>query len=108
MANNEANHNKHIISSDDVVHVAALARLELSEDEVELFTSQLGVVLDYATVISAVDTTDVTPCSHPLPLQNVLRADEPKPGLNRQDVLAQAPLVEDGRFRVPPILGGVP
>lgn len=88
-----------------VVHVARLARLELSEEEVDLFTDQLAAVLEYADAIRRLDTSAVPPMSHPLPLQNVLRPDVPVPSLSRAEVLAQAPLAEDDRFRVPRIVG---
>jgi aspartyl-tRNA(Asn)/glutamyl-tRNA(Gln) amidotransferase subunit C len=93
------------ISRDDVAHVARLARLELSDEEVDLFTGQLGAVLEHAEAIRRLDTADVPPTAHPFPLHNVLRADEPRPCLDRDEVLAAAPAAEDGRFRVPRILG---
>jgi aspartyl-tRNA(Asn)/glutamyl-tRNA(Gln) amidotransferase subunit C len=96
------------ISRDDVVHVARLARLDLTDEEVELFTGQLGAVLEHAADVEALDTSGVPPTAHPLPLENVLRADEPRPSLDRAEVLALAPAVEDGRFRVPRILGEAP
>lgn len=96
------------ITAADVVHVARLARLQLAEDEVALFTEQLGAVLDHAADLEALDAADVPPTAHPLPLQNVFRADEPRESLDRDEVLAQAPEVEDGRFRVPRILGDAP
>ena len=88
--------------------MARLARLDLSEQELDRFTEQLGAVLDHAADVAALDTSDVPPTSHPLPLLNVLRDDEPRPGLDRDEVLAQAPSAEDGRFRVPRILGEAP
>jgi aspartyl-tRNA(Asn)/glutamyl-tRNA(Gln) amidotransferase subunit C len=88
----------------DVEHVAQLARLELTEDEIQGFAEQLGVILDHAAEVAALDTRDVEPTAHPLPLVNVLRADVPRPGLARDEVLAMAPAAEDGRFRVPRIL----
>jgi aspartyl-tRNA(Asn)/glutamyl-tRNA(Gln) amidotransferase subunit C len=88
----------------DVEHVAQLARLALRDDEVEELTEQLRVILDHAAQVSALDTADVPPTAHPLPLVNVLRADEPGPSLDRDEVLAMAPDAEDGRFRVPRIL----
>jgi aspartyl-tRNA(Asn)/glutamyl-tRNA(Gln) amidotransferase subunit C len=91
-----------------VEHVAALARLELTNDEVESLTRELGVILEHAGQIAALDTSGVPPTSHPLPLRNVLRADEPGPSLDRDEVLAQAPAVEDDRFRVPRIIGEAP
>jgi len=96
------------ISRDDVVHVAALARLHLTEDELDRFTVQLGAVLDHAADVAALDTADVAPTAHPIPLVNVLRDDTPMPGLGPDEVLSQAPAVEDGRFRVPRILGEAP
>lgn len=93
------------ITADDVRHVARLARLTLTEEEVELFTGQLAAVLDHAEDVEALDTAGVPPTAHPLHLSNVLRDDEPRPGVDRDEVLAAAPRAEDGRFRVPPILG---
>ena len=91
-----------------MAHVAVLARLDLTEDELERFTGQLGAVLEHAADIAALDIADVPPTAHPLPLVNVLREDVPVPSLDRDEVLAQAPAVEDGRFKVPRILGEAP
>jgi aspartyl-tRNA(Asn)/glutamyl-tRNA(Gln) amidotransferase subunit C len=88
----------------DVEHVARLARLALTDDEIEHFTTQLAVILDHATDIAALDLADVPPTAHPLPLANVLRADVVRPSLERDEVLAMAPDAEDGQFRVPRIL----
>jgi len=88
----------------DVEHVAQLARLALTEEEIERFTDQLATILDHAADVAALDLADVPPTAHPLPLVNVLRADDVRPGVDRAEVLAQAPAVEDGRFRVPRIL----
>lgn len=96
------------ISRDDVARVAQLARLTLTDDELDRFTGQLGAVLDHARDIEALDIDDVAPTAHPYPLVNVLRADEVGATLDRDEVLAQAPSAEDGRFRVPPILGEEP
>ena len=96
------------LSRDDVVHVARLARLALTDDEVELFTAQLRTVLDHAADVAALDLSHLPPSSHPIALQNVLRPDEPRPSLDREEVLAQAPAVEDHRFRVPRIQGEAP
>jgi aspartyl-tRNA(Asn)/glutamyl-tRNA(Gln) amidotransferase subunit C len=92
----------------DVEHVAKLARLALSEEELEQFTVQLGAVLEHFASVAALDTSDVPPTSHPIPLANVLRADQRRPGLEREDVLRMAPAAEDGRFRVPRILAEEP
>ena len=96
------------ISHDDVAHVARLARLDVTEAEIEMFTEQLGAVLAHAADVASLDTTGVPETAHPLPLSNVLRPDVPTPSLERDEVLAQAPSVDDGRFRVPRILGEAP
>ena len=96
------------ISRDDVAHVAGLARLRLTDEELDRFTDQLAAVLGHAAEVAALDTSGVPPTAHPLPLTNVLRDDTPVPGLDRGEVLAAAPEVEDGRFRVPRILGDAP
>ena len=96
------------ISTDDVARVARLARLELGPDELESFTAQLGAVLDHAADLDSLDLDGVEPTTHPLPLSNVLRPDEVGPTLDPDEVLAAAPAVEDGQFRVPPVLGEAP
>jgi aspartyl-tRNA(Asn)/glutamyl-tRNA(Gln) amidotransferase subunit C len=96
------------ISRDDVVHVAKLARLDLTEAELELFTPQLAAVLEHAADVEALDVAGIPPTAHPYPLRNVFRPDELRPGVDREEVLAVAPDVEDGRFKVPPILGDEP
>ncbi|MBV8982701.1 MAG: Asp-tRNA(Asn)/Glu-tRNA(Gln) amidotransferase subunit GatC [Acidimicrobiia bacterium] len=96
------------ISRDDAAHVARLARLDLTDDELERFTGQLGAVLEHAADIAALDIADVPPTAHPLPLVNVLREDVPAPSLDRDEVLSQAPAAEDRRFKVPRILGEAP
>jgi aspartyl-tRNA(Asn)/glutamyl-tRNA(Gln) amidotransferase subunit C len=96
------------LSRDDVVHVARLARLDLTEEEVELFTAQLRTVLDHAADVASLDLSHLEASSRPIALENVLRADEPRPSLDRGEVLAVAPAVEDHRFRVPRIGGEAP
>jgi aspartyl-tRNA(Asn)/glutamyl-tRNA(Gln) amidotransferase subunit C len=91
------------LGREDVAHVARLARLELSEDELDRFTVQLASVLDHASDIAALDLSGLEPMSHPLEIRTVLRPDEPRPSLDRVAVLAAAPAVEDDRFRVPRI-----
>lgn len=88
--------------------MAVLARLALTDEELDLFTRQLAQVLDHAADVAALDLEGVTPTAHPLPLANVLRPDEPVVCLDRDEVLAAAPVVEDGRFRVPRIVGEAP
>lgn len=92
------------ITRADVEHVARLARLGLTSDELDRFTEQLGSILEHAAAVAALDLDDVAPTAHPLALANAFRADEPRPGLSRDEVLAAAPAAEDGRFRVPRIL----
>ncbi len=92
----------------DVAHVAALARLSLSDEELDHFTEQLAQVLDHAEDVASLDLAGVRPTAHALAVINVLRDDEPVPSLERDEVLAAAPDVEDRRFRVPPVLGEAP
>ncbi|MBA3653143.1 MAG: Asp-tRNA(Asn)/Glu-tRNA(Gln) amidotransferase subunit GatC [Actinobacteria bacterium] len=96
------------LTREDVAHVAYLARLDITDDEIELYTEQLAAVLDHAADVAALDTSGVPPTAHPLPISNVLRDDVVTPSLDRDEVLAQAPAVEDQRFRVPRILGEAP
>src|SRR5690242_14440929 len=96
------------LTRDDVAKVAELARLELTDAELDLYTEQLGAVLDHADDVAALDLADVPPTAHPLPLVNVLRDDVVGPTVDRAEVLGQAPSVEDDRFRVPAILGEEP
>lgn len=96
------------ISPEDVAHVARLARLHLSDEELTTFTGQLDAVLGHAADVEALDLDDVAPTSHPYPLTNVLRDDVVAPSLDRAEVLAQAPEVEDHQFKVPPVLGEAP
>jgi len=96
------------ISRADVEHVAKLARLALTDAEIEDLTAELASILGHADDIEALALDDVPPTAHPLPLENVLRADDVRPTLDRDEVLSQAPAAEDGRFRVPRILGEAP
>jgi aspartyl-tRNA(Asn)/glutamyl-tRNA(Gln) amidotransferase subunit C len=96
------------ISRDEVAHVARLARLVLDEAELDQFTRQLADVLAHAEDMAALDLDGVEPMTHPYPLVNVLRDDVVGDCLDRDEVLAAAPAAEDGRFRVPPVLGEAP
>ena len=96
------------LTREDVAHVALLARLHLTEEELELFTGQLAQVLDHAADVASLDLAGVLPTAHAMAVTNVLRPDEPRDCLDRDEVLAQAPSVEDHRFRVPRILGEAP
>lgn len=88
----------------DIQHIALLARLDLTEDEKSLFSQQLGNVLDYINKLNELDTTDVEPTAHILPLKNVFRQDELKPSLSRSDALQNAPDSTDDFYRVPRII----
>ena len=93
------------ITTDNVVHVARLARLALTDAEIERMTAQLSAMLDHFADVDELDLATVEPMTQPYPLTNVLRDDVVADGLDRDEVLAAAPDVHDGRFRVPPILG---
>ena len=88
----------------DVAHLADLARIEMTEEELSVMTGQLDVILNAVAAVSGAASADVAPTSHALDLTNVFRADEVKPSLKPEEVLAMAPAVEEGRFRVPRIL----
>ena len=90
------------ISRDDVLHVARLARLELSDAEVERFQEQLSAILEAVSKVQELDLSDVPPTSHPLDVVNVWRDDEVRPSLPRDEALANAPGERDGHFEVPP------
>ncbi|HHY38575.1 MAG TPA: Asp-tRNA(Asn)/Glu-tRNA(Gln) amidotransferase subunit GatC [Clostridia bacterium] len=92
------------ITEETVRHVAWLARLGLSDEEVEIFTGQLGRILGYVAKLDELDTTAVTPTFHVLDMYNVFREDEPRPGLPRDEALANAPDASLGFFRVPRII----
>ena len=85
--------------------MADLARLSLTDDELDAFTIQLADILDHAADLDALDLADVSPTAHPLPLVNVFRDDVIGPTSDRDEVLAAAPSVEDSQFKVPPVLG---
>jgi aspartyl-tRNA(Asn)/glutamyl-tRNA(Gln) amidotransferase subunit C len=93
------------ISADAVAKVARLARLDVTDDELQRMTGQLAGMLEHFADIDALDLSTVTPMTQPYPLVNVLRPDVVQPCLDRDEVLAAAPATEDGRFRVPPIIG---
>ena len=93
------------ITTADVVKVAKLARLDLDPQAIERTTAQLAGMLEHFADIDALDLAEVQPMNQPYPLNNVFRDDVVVAGLDRDEVLAAAPDAEDGRFRVPPILG---
>ncbi|WP_099489735.1 Asp-tRNA(Asn)/Glu-tRNA(Gln) amidotransferase subunit GatC, partial [Pseudomonas sp. 2822-15] len=91
-------------SKDDVKHVANLARLEFTEEEMDKFTQQLDDIIKYAELLNELDTTNVQPTSHVLDVKNVVREDEVRPSLDREDTLKNAPDHEDGQVKVPSVL----
>lgn len=93
------------ISRDEVAHLARLARLAVTDDELDTFAGQLAVILESVASVSEVAADDIPPTSHSVPLTNVFRDDVARLGLTQQQALAAAPAEEDGRFRVPRILG---
>ena len=88
----------------DVEHVARLARLALTPEELERFRHQLSVILDHAEKVGEVAADNVLPTAHPIPRSNVFRPDEPGPCLTQEEALSTAPEVEDARFKVPRII----
>jgi aspartyl-tRNA(Asn)/glutamyl-tRNA(Gln) amidotransferase subunit C len=92
------------ISREEVAHLAHLARLAVTDDELDKFAGQLDVILQAVARVGEVAAADIPPTSHSIPLTNVLRDDVIVPCLDRADVLAGAPDAENGRFRVPRIL----
>ncbi|SER64530.1 aspartyl/glutamyl-tRNA(Asn/Gln) amidotransferase subunit C [Gracilibacillus ureilyticus] len=92
------------ISKDQVKHVANLARLALTDEEVEKMAKQLGDIISYAELLNELDTDNVEPTTHVLDLKNVMRKDEPREWISKEDALKNAPDQKDGQFRVPSIL----
>lgn len=88
------------LTTEEVRHVAELAKLSLTDEEVAQYTEQLSAILDYADLLRDVDTSGVPPTPYVLPLQNIMRADEAAPSLTNEEALANAPDSEDGFFRV--------
>jgi aspartyl-tRNA(Asn)/glutamyl-tRNA(Gln) amidotransferase subunit C len=92
------------LTKEQVAHLAQLARLDLTSDELEHYSEQLNVILAAVAQVGEVATDDVPATSHPIIMTNVFRADKVTPGLSREEVLSGAPSVQDDRFRVPRIL----
>jgi len=92
------------ITRDEVAHLARLARLAVTDEELDVFAGQLDVILGSVARVAEVAADDIPPTTHAVPLTNVLRPDEVRPSLPRDTVLSQAPSAEGGRFRVPRIL----
>ena len=94
------------MNREEVVKIALLARLKLTDDELDRFTSQLGQVLQYVDILNEVDTEDVEPMAHAVELFNVFRDDEVRESLARNEALSNAPKTDGRCFLVPPILAG--
>ena len=92
------------LSREEVVRVAHLARLGLTEVEIATLQEQISSILDHMRVINQLDTSHISPTAQVIPLRNVMRADTPRPSLSADSVLANAPDREDDLFRVPPVL----
>jgi aspartyl-tRNA(Asn)/glutamyl-tRNA(Gln) amidotransferase subunit C len=90
-----------VIDRDQVLHVAKLARLRLTDDEIERMTGELSGILEHVDRISELELENVAPTSHVIALENVLRPDEPRPSWSREEVLERAPDPASGSFRVP-------
>lgn len=88
----------------DIAHVARLARLDLSDEELETYKTQLGAILDHAARVQALEGDPQQDSAHPLGFVNAFRPDEVRPSLDREEVLASAPATENGYFVVPPAL----
>lgn len=88
----------------EVEHVALLARLSLSDDEKEVFSRQLSSILEYVDQLNELDTGDVEPLTHILPLYNVFRDDAVRPGSPGEEILSNAPLLEENQYKVPKIM----
>lgn len=92
------------LTLEEVQHIARLARLELSDDEVKLYREQLSSILEYAARLQRLDTAAIPPTSSVLPSRSVLRDDETRPCLSQDEIRRNAPDFEKGQFRVPPVL----
>jgi len=89
---------------EEVTHIANLARLALTEEELENYRQQLSAILDYAASLQELDTSSIPPTSSVLPPHSVLRPDEPVQGLDLTEILQNAPQTEQSQFRVPPVM----
>ena len=92
------------LTREQVIHIAELARLTLTDKEIALYQEQLSSVLEYAERLQALDTSDIPPTATVLPIRNVMRVDEPHPSMGRDKILRNAPDTQDGCFRVQAVL----
>ena len=93
------------VTREEIAHLARLARLAVTDEELDLYAGQLSAVLDAVAQVQKAPVEDVPPTTHAVPMTNVFRPDVARPSLPRDVVLAGAPAAEDDRFRVPRILG---
>jgi aspartyl-tRNA(Asn)/glutamyl-tRNA(Gln) amidotransferase subunit C len=93
------------ITFQEVEHIAILARLELTQEEKKRFQAELGKIIEYFDQLKKLDTTDVPPMTHAVPIENVLREDESKPSLSVEEVLKNAPEKKESYFQVPKVVG---
>ena len=92
------------LTIEEVEHIAVLARLNLTEEEIARYREQLSAILDYAARLQTLDTSNIPPTSSVLPARSVLRADKSRPGLTPEELLRNAPDAKGNQFRVPPVL----
>jgi aspartyl-tRNA(Asn)/glutamyl-tRNA(Gln) amidotransferase subunit C len=92
------------LTREEVQHIAELARLALSDEELALYQEQLSAILEHFERLQELDTEVIPPTATVLPLRSVMRADEPRPPFSREDILANAPVAEQGCFKVPAVL----
>jgi len=92
------------LTPEEVQHIAELAKLALTEEEIERYASDLSAILDYAQQLQEVDTDHIHPTASVLPLRNIMRPDEARPGLEQEDALTNAPASKDGYFKVHAVL----
>ncbi len=92
------------LSIQEVQHIAKLARLTLSHEELQLYRRQLSAILEYAAILNELDTTDISPTSSVLGMQAPLRCDTPISGFSTQQALQNAPRIKDNQFKVPPVM----
>jgi aspartyl-tRNA(Asn)/glutamyl-tRNA(Gln) amidotransferase subunit C len=92
------------LTREEVEHIAALARLELSDEEAELYQEQLSAILEYFERLQELSTVEIPPTATALPLRSVMREDEARPPMPREDILHNAPAADDGCFEVPAVL----
>ncbi len=93
-----------MLTREQVEHVANLAKLDLTDEEIETYRSQLSAILEYAAILERLDTDVIPPTASVVPLRNVMRDDEPAPSLQQTDALANAPSAREGFFQVKAIL----